>query len=332
MIFFLRTHDNDHPLRKYLESHGAGVADRFVPVTYEELVATREYRTGVYCFADLELLSTLEREAAARTWDELTARGLRTLNHPLRSRRRYDLLRALHRHGANRFNVYRVDEVDPPLRFPVFVRGENDHKGALTPLLHTPGELTAAIDAMHHDGAGVEDKLIVEFCDTADDAGMYRKYSAFIVGDRVLARHVFFDRDWMVKRPRMLNSQLLEEERRYVETNPHESQLSAIFAEAEITYGRIDYGMLDGTIQVWEINTNPMIVGGTRRVAHVDPDASPSWTRLRAAARYLRRPVTRQLGKIERVAALRRDPPRPRAAVNALFATRLQAAWEALDR
>ena len=34
-------------------------------------------------------------------------------------------------------------------------------------------------------------------------------------------------------------------------------QLREIFDLAQIEYGRIDYGMLDGKVQCWEINTNP---------------------------------------------------------------------------
>ena len=45
-----------------------------------------------------------------------------------------------------------------------------------------------------------------------------------------------------------------------MQTNPHEAELRAIFKLARIDYGRIDYGIKDGQIQVWEINTNPMLL------------------------------------------------------------------------
>src|SRR3546814_10272912 len=42
--------------------------------------------------------------------------------------------------------------------------------------------------------------LITEFCDTQDDRGLYRKYSAFNVGGRIIPRHLHFSRSWQVKR------------------------------------------------------------------------------------------------------------------------------------
>ncbi len=50
------------------------------------------------------------------------------------------------------------------------------------------------------------------------------------------------------------------EELDYVRSNPHAEELREIFELARIDYGRIDYSVVDGCIQVWEINTNPMIL------------------------------------------------------------------------
>jgi hypothetical protein len=33
-----------------------------------------------------------------------------------------------------------------------------------------------------------------------------------------------------------------------------------IFARAGLEYGRIDYGLADGRLQVWEINTGPTLL------------------------------------------------------------------------
>ena len=43
----------------------------------------------------------------------------------------------------------------------------------------------------------------------------------------------------------------------YVRTNPHADELRKLFGAANIEYGRIDYTIADGRIQVFEINTNP---------------------------------------------------------------------------
>ena len=45
-----------------------------------------------------------------------------------------------------------------------------------------------------------------------------------------------------------------------MQSNPHEEAIRNAFKMARIDYGRIDYGMLNGQMQVWEINTNPFMV------------------------------------------------------------------------
>jgi hypothetical protein len=56
----------------------------------------------------------------------------------------------------------------------------------------------------------------------------------------------------------------VEEELEYVRTNPHRAQLEEIFTIAGVGYGRIDYSLLDGAVQTWEINLNPTIGRGLR--------------------------------------------------------------------
>ena len=41
--------------------------------------------------------------------------------------------------------------------------------------------------------------------------------------------------------------------------NPYRDELYEAFEVAHITYGRADYGLMDGRVQIYEINTNPMI-------------------------------------------------------------------------
>ena len=103
--------------------------------------------------------------------------------------------------------------------------------------------------------------VAVEFIDTADSEGLYRKYSAFRVGDQIVPRHVFFSREWMQKQADLTDPAYLEEERAYVETNPHRGAVLDVFELARIEYGRVDYSILDGRLQVWEINTNPSLAG-----------------------------------------------------------------------
>ena len=49
------------------------------------------------------------------------------------------------------------------------------------------------------------------------------------------------------------------EEREFLEKNEHADEIKMIFELAKVEYGRIDYALLNGKLQVWEINTNPTI-------------------------------------------------------------------------
>jgi D-alanine-D-alanine ligase-like ATP-grasp enzyme len=181
------------------------------------------------------------------------------LNDPVWSMRRYELLRTMHDRGVNSTNVYRVTENHEPQRYPVFVRGENDHSGSQTALLHSREELQAAIEDLARRGVAREQLLITEFCDTKDGEGVYRKYSVFYVRGEVIPRHAFFGTSWMLKSPELFDQAHLDEEYAYHMANPHAEELRAIFTAARIDYGRIDYGVENGAVRVWEINTNPMI-------------------------------------------------------------------------
>jgi hypothetical protein len=260
VIFFLTTRQNEYTIESYLRGYGSTVTGILWPMRYERFLRAKRLRAGTYVLADLELLTDTERERAAARARELADRGCRVLNHPTRSLRRFALLRTRYEHGQSRFNVYRLADAAAVERYPVFLRAENDHLGALTSLLSTPAELDAAVVRLRRTGVSLDATIIVEFADTADATGLYRKYSAFIVGDRIVPRHVFFSRDWHVKSWQLVNAELLGEELAYLDTNPHERELRAIFTAARIDYGRIDYGLAPGGLEVWEINTNPTIV------------------------------------------------------------------------
>jgi hypothetical protein len=43
-------------------------------------------------------------------------------------------------------------------------------------------------------------------------------------------------------------------------------QIKQVYELAQIEYGRIDYGLVNGKIQVFEINTHPMLLNHKRKV------------------------------------------------------------------
>lgn len=290
MIHYLVTAAGHATITDYLRTRGRALAGRIRPLLYEHLPLVRRLPAGTFVFADVERLSPEAALEAVAVWDALAAEdgAVRVLNHPTLSMRRFELLRALHEQGVNRADVRRVTELRPAARFPVFLRRADDHAGSLSPLLHGQDELDAAIDRLTRAGARRDDLLVTEFCDTADADGVYRKYAAFRVGDRIVPRHVLFSRDWAVKIVDRHGPAEVAEELAYVRANPHRAELMAIFERARIEFGRIDYALLGGRIQVWEINTNPILGtfqdGGMPArapvLAHVTPALAAAWCAL----------------------------------------------------
>ncbi len=265
MIFFLSTAQHRYTVRPLLKSWTPALAAEVVLLPYEALPSNHDLPPGTYIFSDVERLTEAQRTLAARVYDQLAAAGsaVRILNHPARSLRRYDLLHALHERGLNHFRAFRpfrAAEPGQPWRYPLFLRGENDHDGNQSPLIRNAKELRKALPMALMQGLDPRNLLIVEFCDTQDSGGLYRKYSAFRVGERIIPRHVLFSRNWVLKDVDLLEPAQFEEMKRYCATNPHEQGIRSIFDLARIEYGRIDYAVLNGKIQTWEINTNPVVI------------------------------------------------------------------------
>ena len=265
MIYFFTTQRNALPLCAHRRSMAEHLRSWFVPLAYESLAYWRDRSLvagGTYVFTDTEVLSAENGRTAAEIHALIRSVGGRVLNDPSRVLTRSALLTTLKLRGINSFDVGSVDDRST-LSFPVFLRSATRHEGSYTSLIYDRRELERALTASFLTGRAIDDLLVVEFCDVADREGLYRKYGAFIVGETVIPRHVFFGRSWMVKQSDLETPELLAEELEYIRTNPHEAQLREIARVAGIDYGRIDYGILGGRIQVWEFNTNPVVGGAT---------------------------------------------------------------------
>ncbi|WP_182866354.1 hypothetical protein [Stieleria mannarensis] len=271
MIYFLTTKRHNYTIRKCLASCGAALADSVRPRCYGKLFLQKRYAPGTYVFSDLERLDATSRKRASIIRQRMLGDDrFRVLNSPADTRLRFDLLKTLVNRSVNDFDVHRLADRPRPARFPVFIRGEDDHKGPLSPLLHDQSQLDRWGTQFENATGGRRDKLVVEFLDVSDRDGVFRKYAAFKIGDRIIPRHLFFAKDWCVKSWECLDEPYLAEEWDYLCQNPHHDELCAIFRMARIDFGRIDYGVREGKLQVWEINTNPMLPvdyggGGTAR-------------------------------------------------------------------
>jgi hypothetical protein len=255
------------PPRDFLAGYGRALRGRQCGVPKEELFAARSVAAGTWIFTDLDKLTAGERADAAEIWRRIEESGqpTRLLNHPLRAKRRHALLRSLREAGLNDFDAWRLDELPAAPRFPVFLRVEDDHKGPRSELLHDRAALDAEVARLCAGGLAREQLLVTEYRGEPDAQGVYRKYGAYRVGDRVFPNHLLFGRDWRLKRRDKgpLNAAAASEERSLLERNPHEAELRRVFELAQIDYGRVDYGFAGGRLQVFEINTNPTIMGPT---------------------------------------------------------------------
>ncbi|WP_374477358.1 hypothetical protein [Zoogloea sp.] len=281
MIVYLTTSDHGYTIGDYLAGPGTTLAGRVVHRTYPDVLtgspaALAGLVPATWIFADVERLLPAAATAAARLWRRLADAGCRLLNHPTRSLRRYELLRVLCERGRNDFDVYRVTDRRLPRRWPVFLRRDDNHTGAISPLLHSRAELRQEIDDVRRRNWPYQSTIAVEFSDTADGDGLYRKYGAFRIGEAIVPGHMDTSRHWVVKDADL---DLPEERRRelaFLDANPWTAEIRAVFELARLEYGRLDFSLRDGRMVVWEINTNPLIASP----ASLRPDRAPVARRL----------------------------------------------------
>lgn len=277
MISFWVTDAARFGIETYRQNRGRAIGDRFRTELYDHVAQGVQLRHGPQIFAALDQLTDTQRQVVAAIWDAhaQVAPAATRLNDPRRVLRRFDLLHKLHQVGMNRFRVWRAADVGDVDRFPVFVRLESDHGGPATGLLTTQRDVASALRALRLRGRGLQNLMIVEFLDTMSPDRWFRKYAAFRVGDSIIPCHAMVSRQWSVKSEHNRPDELkIREEVGFIESNPHEAWLRRVFQVAGIGYGRVDYGVVDGLPQVWEINLNPTLghAPGSRRHGSLPPE------------------------------------------------------------
>ena len=138
-------------------------------------------------------------------------RGCRVLNDPDRTLCRVDLIRALNRAGVNEFTVYREHVSLDGCRFPVFLRGEHDHRGRRSGLLDDSYDVHTAIGKLRAEWTRIR------ATSSSSSSATPRTPTACIastrrskVGDEpTAARHLLFSRDWHVKEVDLEDEELL---------------------------------------------------------------------------------------------------------------------------
>src|SRR4051794_33316885 len=265
MIHFVVQRWHEYTLNNFLDTWGRAIRNRIAVLNYEDLAHATVLRYGTYVFTDHDRLTDAQLALATAIADDLLVNpgAARVLSHPRTTRRRVEFLRAMNEGGVNDFRVFRAASETLPddVRFPVFLRLANEHKGNLSELLHTRAELDAALAESEHRTS--PHLLVVEFCDVSAADGTFRKYGAVRIGDRILPRHVFASKHWMTKLNDDVDRAWIEVEDDYFRRfhDDFEPRLRRIFGLAGVDYGRLDFSLTrDGQIRAWEINTNCMLV------------------------------------------------------------------------
>jgi hypothetical protein len=230
-------------------------------ISYEQVLRRKRPYKATHIFTDLDRLPPWRVHEAAILYRSLSGAGIRSLNDPARFLGRFGLLRGLFCDGVNQFNAYRADELERPSKWPVFLRVEGNHSAPVSPLLENEQELETAIERAIETGAPRSALLIIEYAAEPIRPGIFRKLSVFRVGERFLGYTCVHDDNWLVKygKAGIATPELYEEEYSFVAQNPYAGAVRPAFDLAGIEYGRIDFGLVGGKPQIYEINSNPHI-------------------------------------------------------------------------
>lgn len=250
-------------------------------ISYSELAQlANDPPRSTYVFTDVDRMTPVAAASAAARYRSMKDRGIKVLNDPARMLSRFGLLRALNRAGINDFDAYRAEDLEKPRRWPVFLRLEGDHVRPISDLLYNQADLEAALEDVVAKGAPRSAILIIEYAAEQLGEGLFRKLSVFRVGDRLLGYTCVHDDQWIVKygKNAIARPEHYDQEYEFVEKGTFAEVMRPVFDIAGVEYGRVDFGLVGGRPQIYEINSNPHI--------ELVPKASPVERRNRSNALF----------------------------------------------
>ena len=230
--------------------------------TYEQLFSKRTLPGAAYVLTDFDRLHPWQREMATLIHDRLVESGAPVLNNPRHFLPRDALLRRLYREGMNQFDCWRPAEGEWPDRFPVFLRTIYGHRGVESDLLTSREAAETALQDAMAKGLGIADLVFIEYCsETEPGTTIFRKRASYIINKTVIRALTVSQSTWVAK----MGEVGITPEDAYLRdlaeqtSDPYAAQMKAVFDLAGVTFGRVDFTIVNGTPQVYEINTNPVI-------------------------------------------------------------------------
>jgi hypothetical protein len=261
MLVFITSRGHSFPVYTLVNGKLGEPTPPAVAITYDALFSADRTLSGVHIFTGIDQLYDWELLLAADLYRGLKEAGIVCLNDPARVMSRFELLRALHEEGINSFNTYRADSRPRPLRFPVFLRREFDHRGPMTELIADQGELDRALAGLRAGGRSLRGLLVTEFAGEPIAPGIWRKTGTFRVGGNFHVIGNVVQDHWSAKLGKwgLATEDMHRQEQTIVAANHVPDALRAAFDISGIEWGRADHTTVDGRDVIYEINTNPWI-------------------------------------------------------------------------
>lgn len=233
----------------------------FKPMSYDEAFQAKSLPSGTYIFTDLDRLGTWELELAAVVYRVLKEAGAQVINDPAKVRTRYSLLKTLYLEGVNTFQVYRPSLGEWPERYPVFVRRDHFHSGVLSELIEDETSLRDALDKASKDGIPDSNLMVVEYAAEPTREGLFQKHAVYRIVDRYFRDLTVNESNWVAKfgEHGVAGEELYQNELDNMQAVPFSETIRQVFEIANIEYGRVDFGIVAGKPQFYEINTNPHV-------------------------------------------------------------------------
>ncbi len=241
----------------------AAVGVNLVQMPVERLLVARRLPVAGYIMADFDRMHPWQIEIAGKVATRLQEAGLPVLNPPGRFVARAGLLRRLHAAGVNDFTCWLPGFGERPEKFPCFLRTIHSHRGVLSGLLDSAEAAEEALQQALAGGHVLCDLVFIEYRHAPPDGddGRRRKLACYRVGAHIIPALAVTEYGWPVRHGQVNSATPEDYARDLAETRdyPHEAALRRAFDVAECSFGRADFGVVDGRPQIYEINTNPYL-------------------------------------------------------------------------
>lgn len=228
--------------------------------TWDRFLMDTTLPFGAWAITDFDRIHPWMIEVAASRHDALMAAGAPVMNDPRRFLTRAPLIRTLHAMGINRYTCWLPAFAEVPTRFPVFLRTLAAHRGVIGDLLHDPAEAASALTVALTAGHPITDLGFVEYRAKIDPAiGNFQKQAAYRIGNHVVPALTTNDTHWMSKFGinGLAKPETYEAELTAVTDYPHATLIRQVTDLCGARFGRIDFGMVDGLPEIYELNSNP---------------------------------------------------------------------------